>query len=276
MLQAFKLPPCVMFTDSDPAMALALRERLPSTLHLLCIWHLSKNLATNMKGTAGTKWPQFLKLWWNICKETDSRSRLAFDTEWDALIAALPQTPVDNEHAAARRVTALKWLEGMKSRKEQWAARWTWQHTTAGVHSTQRTESVHSAIKKFLNASTLLVRLAQDLVSYCGDIDGKASYLAAKAVLTWQASSETASYLIEPLEKIISTHAMNVIRGQDSQTKAYRIELLPSTDAAASPAAGGIKIYKVWRPKGISPCILLSGCLSMRLQSFICITLDLH
>ena len=35
---------------------------------------------------------------------------------------------------------ALRWLQNLKGRKEQWAARYTWRHPTLGVHSTQRSE----------------------------------------------------------------------------------------------------------------------------------------
>lgn len=32
--------PDLMFTDGDVAMAASIRERLPLTVHLLCMWHL--------------------------------------------------------------------------------------------------------------------------------------------------------------------------------------------------------------------------------------------
>lgn len=34
----------LMFTDGDVATAAAIREKLPSTVHLLCIWHLAKTV----------------------------------------------------------------------------------------------------------------------------------------------------------------------------------------------------------------------------------------
>ena len=133
---AYKRGPVVIFTDSDLAMKNAIEKRLTpnGTKHMLCTWHLSKNLATNMKSTAGTQWYLFEKKWWMICKETDLLSRSMFDKEWAELLAILP--PSNSEG----RAKALVWLEGLKDRKEQWAARWTWEHFTAGVHSTQRAE----------------------------------------------------------------------------------------------------------------------------------------
>lgn len=48
MLEVFRISPKVVFTDSDPALALAIKAVLTTSLHLLCTWHLSLNLATNV------------------------------------------------------------------------------------------------------------------------------------------------------------------------------------------------------------------------------------
>jgi hypothetical protein len=78
MQEAFRTPPRVVFTDSDKAMQKAIGFVWPSsssTVHLLCTWHLSKNLFTNMKGTAGSAWHAFLRCWWGICKKTEFTAR---------------------------------------------------------------------------------------------------------------------------------------------------------------------------------------------------------
>lgn len=47
----------VVFTDQDPAMAAAIKDRWGDMHHLLCVWHiLGKNLATNMKGYFSSKY----------------------------------------------------------------------------------------------------------------------------------------------------------------------------------------------------------------------------
>jgi len=38
LLQAFRIPPAVIFTDSDPGMEAAITEILPNTRHFLCTW----------------------------------------------------------------------------------------------------------------------------------------------------------------------------------------------------------------------------------------------
>ena len=55
-LKAFHTPPKVLFTDGDPTMAAAIRDALPNTFHLLCTYHLSKNLYTHIKPVFSQKW----------------------------------------------------------------------------------------------------------------------------------------------------------------------------------------------------------------------------
>jgi hypothetical protein len=57
----------------------------------------------------------------------------------------------------------LAWLENLKKRKEQWAACFTWQHVTFGVHSTQRAEAIHSAIAQFCYKGSTIDKLARDM-----------------------------------------------------------------------------------------------------------------
>jgi hypothetical protein len=51
----------------------------------------------------------------------------------------LPAKP-ENEKAAKRYQDALTWLEGLKKKSPQWAARFTWAFATYCAHSTQRAE----------------------------------------------------------------------------------------------------------------------------------------
>ena len=137
MMKAFHTAAAVIFTDSDPAMAIAIVTVLApnGTKHFLCTWHLSKNFVTNMKGTAGTAWRDIEDKWWRICKETSFDSRATFDAEWEELTSLLPSVDPSNQAATKTRDNSLKWLDSLKDKKEKWAARWTWATFTAGVHS---------------------------------------------------------------------------------------------------------------------------------------------
>ena len=124
----------VIFTDSDPAMAAAIHSVFrDATVHLLCTWHLSLNLATNVKGVASSLWEQVIQKFWKICKETDLLSRETFDGDFKQLVDMIPVPQADAEiEKKAAYQKALLWLQKLSDRKTQWAARWTWQHHSAG------------------------------------------------------------------------------------------------------------------------------------------------
>ena len=214
MMKAFHTAAAVIFTDSDPAMAIAIVTVLApnGTKHFLCTWHLSKNFVTNMKGTAGTAWRDIEGKWWRIWKETP------FDAEWEELTSLLPSVDPSNQAATKTRDNSLKWLDSLKDKKEKWAARWTWATFTAGVHSTQRSEIVHAAIKRFLGATTLLTQLAESLVLHSDDIDQKAAEKAARAALTAtsRSMSSDSSFVASQVSKL-STFALSTLRAQQAQ-----------------------------------------------------------
>lgn len=132
LLDFVHVAPATIFTDSDLAMALAIRLHFPTTIHLLCTWHLSLNLVTNLKGLAGSRLDAIKKKYWQICKEPDVHTRMKFDSEFAELVALIPKpnpTDIDNKK---KYEMAMEWLDGLKNKKEKWAARWCWQHMTVG------------------------------------------------------------------------------------------------------------------------------------------------
>ena len=156
------------------------------------------------------KWIKFCKEWWKICKKQDALSDTQFDTEWVTLINMAEECR--DSGCISVLDSALRWLQNLKGRKEQWAARYTWRHLTLGVHSTQRSESIHSSIKRFLTAHTLLIELVTKLEEFslkASDLTGgKAARLALKQI------SELAGHhpVILQLQKIISPFALDILR----------------------------------------------------------------
>ena len=151
---AFRTPPYVIFTDGDPGMSVSIRNVLPTTKHLLCTYHLSKNLTTHIKPLFcnrdeqhSVNWKNFCELWWHICKKQDGNSYSNFEFEWNQLIKMVDSIKGDAQVIGKGYDAASKWLETLYQRRKQWAARWTWCHFTLGAHSTQRAESVHATIK---------------------------------------------------------------------------------------------------------------------------------
>lgn len=154
-----------MFTYSDPAMAHAISIVFPTTRHFLCTYHLSKNIHTHFHTLLNDRehtWATFIAKWWSICLEHRLESRNSFEQEWADLrfIALSKKQP----HNASSMDRAINWLDStLHKKKEQWAARFTWEVCTYGCHSTQRIESLHSGVKGNLRKSSLLTALHEYL-----------------------------------------------------------------------------------------------------------------
>ena len=52
----------IMITDADAAMTSAIKDVLPHTLHLHCLWHIFKNAKKKCQGALGAKMNQFQRL----------------------------------------------------------------------------------------------------------------------------------------------------------------------------------------------------------------------
>ena len=110
---AFCALPKVVFTDSDPAMDAAFAAVWGTVLHYLCIWHLAKNMKTNLNpacvGVSDLA-ARLASKWWRICKLTDKQSIATFDAEWKELVHTL-ETEAKVSHDSPAYKKALNWLE---------------------------------------------------------------------------------------------------------------------------------------------------------------------
>ena len=163
-----------------------------------------------------------MKLWWRICKKQDFNSFLQFDIEWEGLLDILNRS--QSSVNARTYINAIAWLQALETRRKQWAARWTWQIRTLGVHSTQRAEAIHSSIKRFLSANTLLTQLASKIEESRNTIsdmgEGKSIRLALKN------ASSTSDYhsVAENLLQIVTPFAFSIVKSQISRCMQYGIE----------------------------------------------------
>ena len=164
-IEGFRFAPSVIFTDGDHAMRAAIASIFTTSKHLLCIFHLSLNLSAHFRRLLGPDmYPNFSRRFWRICLETDLESRGSFQEEWLAFTAMAEASRTGSN--AQKLDQALLWLQALAERREQWAARWTWEVCSYGVRSTQRSEAIHSAIKQFLRSSGLLTELLNNLSEY--------------------------------------------------------------------------------------------------------------
>ena len=118
-----------------------------------------------------------------------------------------------------------------------------------GVQSTQRAESIHSAIKKKTSASGLLTQLGETLLKYASGSEIRGETRKARDILVHAARSfgNHAGHMvaIQSLEGKISTHAMELLKAQQAQAMAYTI--------TEGLDLNGTQTYVVQRPcKGTS------------------------
>lgn len=94
--QIFGFAPAVAKTDQDAAMAVAFPKAWPGTKHQLCVFHVWINVQKTIrplfmadcdKKGKSEGWQEFCKVFWTICKNSDSDSRpeIQFESEWNAL-----------------------------------------------------------------------------------------------------------------------------------------------------------------------------------------------
>jgi hypothetical protein len=104
------------------------------------------------------------KIFWQLGKNSDSSGQQTFDTQFEALVNVVRGTESAPPTTTTKAMkNGLAWLEKLKKRKEQWAACFTWQHVTFGVHSTQRAEAIHSAMTQFCYKGSTIDKLARDM-----------------------------------------------------------------------------------------------------------------
>lgn len=110
----------VLLTDGDLWLADGIREACPSCTHLLCTWHLSKNLLRNVKAAFGNKtedWHAFLHAWWKLCMKSDSSTIDQFDEEWSELRSFLTEHVTDPDGYACHK--ALRYLGGPEEEERE-------------------------------------------------------------------------------------------------------------------------------------------------------------
>ena len=220
---AFRVVPAVIFTDSDMAMKAAIASAFPGAKHLLCVWHLSKNMFTHIKAACGNNdalWKRMVSAWWLITKQTDASSRAAFDAEWAALAAMLSESTVKGKSMEAARA----WLDKMAEERERWAYRWTWRLFTMGIHSTQRIESLHSHIMGYLRASTLLVDLLVKLELHSATVDSRTLTRDYRLIALEESAAKANSHpFIDALKELIHPYPLALVKSQLAQSSYYSV-----------------------------------------------------
>jgi hypothetical protein len=116
--------------------------------HILCLHHLSGNIAKNLAPVLGVLFQPFLTRFWQVYY---SISPASFDARWERLLDDFPAS-----QTYLRRV--------MQPTKERWAWPWVAPTFTCGVRTTGRVEGENSVNKRLGNTKTSLYELVKSLI----------------------------------------------------------------------------------------------------------------
>ena len=133
----------VLCTDRDLALLNAIEEVCPRNPHLLCIWHINKNVTAKVKGQFATsdEFDEFYGLWMKLVHaptEDEYNKRLA-----------------DLDSKCAKYQSAIHYVKGVwLIHKQKFVVAWTRQHLHLGNAATSRVEGSHAFIKKHIGSSS--------------------------------------------------------------------------------------------------------------------------
>ncbi|KAK9676212.1 hypothetical protein RND81_11G061800 [Saponaria officinalis] len=135
--------PLVIVSDRDMALKKAILVVFPQSIHLLCIWHIQKNIVAKCKShfIRDEDWEMFLSTWSAVMYAVSEKS---FGEAW-VLLEFLYK-----EKAAV--ITYIK--ETWMPYKEMFVTAWTDKHPHFGNRVSSRAEGVHAKLKSYLQVST--------------------------------------------------------------------------------------------------------------------------
>ncbi len=146
------MAPGVVVTDRDLGLMNALSAVFPQAVHVLCKWHIRKNVEARC-------WPFFKDLP-STSAGTAEELWAAFLNDWDSLVASLTEAEYSRQlsyiktqhrrHAFALQYIQSVWLN---EHKQRFVHAWTHQHLHFNTLVTSRVEGSHSVLKRYISVS---------------------------------------------------------------------------------------------------------------------------
>jgi MULE transposase domain/SWIM zinc finger len=225
----FGIAPKVIFTDQDQAMDCAITALWPNTVHLLCTFHIWKNFWKHIKPLFGDKktaeWNEVAKQWWKLCKNSDESAITSFATDWDDLVTYITANGTSGD--AWKNKKRELWLANLKDLAPKWAACYTWQQKTYGIHSTQRAEAVNSAIATFCKKTSTIVLITTDLEQLAETQRLESEVEEIRKTIYRDVSDKDLSPLATFLVQGLHPWAKRNVVGQVEQQVHYQCNLVP-------------------------------------------------
>ncbi|KAL8519809.1 hypothetical protein ACS0TY_010664 [Phlomoides rotata] len=136
--------PNLIITDRELALMRAVESIIPTTSHILCRWHINRNIMATCKKYFPTKehWNNFYSSWCDINK-ADEESR------FNELLRRFVED-YSNKYPNAVKYDVKNWIDPYK---EKFVSCWTNNILHYGNTTTNRVEGHHSALKRQLKTS---------------------------------------------------------------------------------------------------------------------------
>ncbi|CEP08743.1 hypothetical protein, partial, partial [Parasitella parasitica] len=201
--------PVTISTDKDVSLLNALRTELPEVKHLLCRWHISKNILGHIPrffpGLEGNSATHILQGW---NRAVSSRTEEVFESSIETFIRSLPKRNSSNTttYDPSKFVAYIKttWLD---KDREKFVSAWTDKFTHLGTTSSSRIEGAHAILKRHLKS------LIGDLGYVFNLMDTvlkqqHTEILVLSNKQAYKASNHYRTPLLDNLQKKITEHAL--------------------------------------------------------------------
>ena len=160
--------PAVVLTDCERGLINALRSVFPGSSHLLCVWHIDKNVLVNCRKHFDTEesWQAFYKAWHLIMY---AKTEAEYEDQWIDLQQIYGVT-----HEQA---TSYLKLDLLLNYKKKFVRCWTDRKLHFGNHATSRGEGSNATLKRELGSSvgdlkSVVDNLELMLMNQCHDYIG--------------------------------------------------------------------------------------------------------
>ena len=165
--------PQSIYTDQAPALLKSIPNVFEGVFHGLCSWHMSENAKKNLGSRAnGAFFDEFNYLISNVETESD------FDYSWDQMM---------KNCFGGRPTSDFSWLVQTHKNRKHWSSVWVKSHFTAGLKTTQLSESFNAFLRGFLQPDHSLVQffshfniMVQRLREKHAELDFKAANTRSK------------------------------------------------------------------------------------------------
>ncbi|XP_058734030.1 protein FAR1-RELATED SEQUENCE 5-like [Vicia villosa] len=136
--------PITIYTDQASALMKSVPNIFPDVFHGLCSWHMGENAKSNLGSRCNGA---FLDELHHLVSNVDDEAE--FDFNWNKML---------QNCFGGKATSEFTWLVQIHRNRTQWSSAWVKSHFTAGLKTTQLSESFNAFLRHFLQPDHSLVQ----------------------------------------------------------------------------------------------------------------------